>query len=303
MIMKKLWLIACATLFFTLLPICATARDAVSRLSVFNFNAANLDASKYGPDVTNMFTDALGKNKAFSIISRHELLEFLRLNDLQQNSDLGNMVNIGSRLGLNFIVTGRIEKKGMILVIECMVVNVQYEKAIFTRKVQVSGDSNLEMEVNKLSDSIAVAIAPQSSVAPQPATAPQSAVAQTTFAAESTGFDGRWAVSIICDDTRDKQGLVKGWTASFFVDVKNGKLTGKKGQIGQPAFLTLVGDIAPDGTVQISANGLTSNPAQTIGHVQPSTPYAFRMRGKFTKTSGNATRIEHRPCQATFIKQ
>jgi TolB-like protein len=131
----------------------------VSRLSVFNFNAVNLDASKYGPEVTNMLTDTLGKNQAFSIMSRHDLQEFLRLNDLQQNDNLENLINIGSRLGLNFIVTGRIENKGGILVIECTVVNVHEKKVIFTRKVQALGDSNLAAEVIRIGDSIAAVIA------------------------------------------------------------------------------------------------------------------------------------------------
>lgn len=131
----------------------------ISRLSVFNFNTTNMDAVQYGPEVTNLLTDALGKNQAISIISRHDLQEFLRLNDLQQNDNLGNMVNIGSRLGLNFIVTGRIEKKGVILAIEFIVVDIHANKVIFTRKVQASGDSNLATEVRKMSDSIAAAIA------------------------------------------------------------------------------------------------------------------------------------------------
>jgi uncharacterized protein len=158
--MKKLWLITCVTLFLAALPICAVARDDVSRLSLFNFNAMNIDACKYGPEVINILTDALIKNQALSIISHRDLLNFLSINDLQQNNDLGNLVNIGSRLGLNFIVTGQIEKKGMILAIECNVVNVNEGKVIFTRKVQVAGDSTLETEINKLSDSIAAAIAP-----------------------------------------------------------------------------------------------------------------------------------------------
>jgi len=130
----------------------------ISRLSVFNFNAVNIDASKYGPEVTNLLTDALGKNQAFSIISRHDLLEFLTLNNLQQNDNLSDLVSIGGRLGLNFIVTGRVEKKGMILAIEFIVASVRDEKVIFTRKVQVAGDSNLATEVIKISDSISAAI-------------------------------------------------------------------------------------------------------------------------------------------------
>ena len=131
----------------------------ISRLSVFNFNTTNMDAVQYGPEVTNLLTDALGKNQAISIISRHDLQEFLRLNDLQQNDNLRDMVNIGSRLGLNFIVTGRIEKKGVILAIECIVVDIHDNKVIFTRKVQALGGSNLATEVRKLSDSISAAIA------------------------------------------------------------------------------------------------------------------------------------------------
>jgi TolB-like protein len=130
----------------------------ISRLSVFNFNAVNIDASKYGPEVTNLLTDSLGKNQAFSIISRRDLLEFLTLNNLQQNDNLSDIVSIGGRLGLNFIVTGRIEKKGMILAIEFIVASVRDEKVIFTRKVQVAGDSNLATEVIKISDSISAAI-------------------------------------------------------------------------------------------------------------------------------------------------
>jgi TolB-like protein len=130
----------------------------ISRLSVFNFNTTNMDAVQYGPEVTDLLTDALGKHQAFSIISRHDLQEFLRLNDLQQNNNIGDMVNIGSRLGLNFIVTGRIEKKGVILAIECLVVDIYNHKVIFTRKIQVIGNSNLATEVKKLSDSIAATI-------------------------------------------------------------------------------------------------------------------------------------------------
>ncbi|MCX5831631.1 MAG: PDZ domain-containing protein [Deltaproteobacteria bacterium] len=143
-------------------PLNRSAKDDraknISRLSVFNFNAVNIDASKYGPEVTNLLTDALGKNQAFSIISRHDLLEFLTLNNLQQNDNLSDIVSIGGRLGLNFIVTGRIEKKGMILALEFIVASVRDEKVIFTRKVQVAGDSNLATEVIKISDSISAAI-------------------------------------------------------------------------------------------------------------------------------------------------
>lgn len=118
----------------------------------------------------------------------------------------------------------------------------------------------------------------------------------------TTAFDGHWAVSLICEDFRDKQKLAKGYTYNFFIDVKNGQLTGQHGQIGMPASLTMLGDILSDGSVEIIANGLTGNPDMAVGHSKPGTPYSYRMRGAFTQSSGKATRVELRPCEATFFK-
>jgi TolB-like protein len=198
MIMKNIWLIICIILFFAPLPVCAADRNVIgnagrpintSSLSVFNFNATTLDASRYGPEVTNMLSDALSKNQAFSIISRRDLEDFLRLNDLQQNDNLDNLVNIGSRLGLNFIVAGRIEKKGVILSLECFVVNIHDKKVVFTRKVQAMGDSSLASEVSKMSDSIAAAIAPNR--APGDPFTPIDTPKQIATNVRAQGGDGR----------------------------------------------------------------------------------------------------------------
>jgi hypothetical protein len=119
----------------------------------------------------------------------------------------------------------------------------------------------------------------------------------------ATAFDGRWAVSLVCEDVTVNGTLVEGYVYTFLADVKEGKLSGQKGQIGYPASLTMVGTIQPDGTAEINAQGMTNNPKTAVGRPQPGTPYSYRMRGTFTKTSGKATRIELRPCEATFFKQ
>ncbi len=121
-------------------------------------------------------------------------------------------------------------------------------------------------------------------------------------AGSSTAYDGRWAITLVCDDIRDKGALIKGYSHRFLVDVQGGRLTGQRGQVGRPDSLTLDGFIRADGSAEIKANGLTGNPEYAVGHVQASSPYSYRMRGTFTKTSGKATRIELRPCEATFIK-
>lgn len=124
----------------------------------------------------------------------------------------------------------------------------------------------------------------------------------TTVPTAVNDFDGRWSTTLFCEDFRDQGKLAKGYTYNFFVDVKDGQIRGQLGEIGAPASLTMNGVIATDGSVEITANGLTKNPDMTLNRAQPGTPYSFRMRGNFSKLNGKATRIELRPCEATFFK-
>jgi hypothetical protein len=121
--------------------------------------------------------------------------------------------------------------------------------------------------------------------------------------ASTTAYDGQWTVSLVCDDTMVKETLIKGYFFNFFVDVKDGQLSGQKGPVGQSGTLTMVGTIQADGRVDINAAGLTGNPEMTVGHLRPGAPYAYRMRGTFSQSSGKAKRIDLRPCEATFFKK
>jgi hypothetical protein len=129
---------------------------------------------------------------------------------------------------------------------------------------------------------------------------PQYAAPSPTAA--STVFDGHWAVSLVCEDVRYNGKLARGYTINFFGDVKDGRLKSQAGEVGLPGSLTMVGIIHADGAAEINVNGLTGNPDMTVGNVQRSTPYSYRMRGTFTAESGKATRIELRPCEATFFR-
>jgi hypothetical protein len=85
-------------------------------------------------------------------------------------------------------------------------------------------------------------------------------------------------------------------------EVKDGRLKGQLGQVGQPSSLTMVGTIQADGKADISANGLTGNPDTTLGQLSRGSPYSYKMSGTFTQASGKAVRLNLRPCEATFIK-
>jgi hypothetical protein len=135
-------------------------------------------------------------------------------------------------------------------------------------------------------------------------THPSSSVPASTTAQidSTTAFDGRWVVTLVCEDATIKGNLIRGYTFNFIVDVKDGRLYGEKGQVGQPGSLQMLGTIQPDGTVNINAAGRTANPEMSAGNVSPGTSYSYRMHGVFAQSSGKASRIDLRPCEATFLK-
>ena len=116
-------------------------------------------------------------------------------------------------------------------------------------------------------------------------------------------FNGRWSTKLVCDDTKDKKGLVKGYKWEFDVIVKQGKLSGQYGEIGAPSSATFVGQVQRDGKVDIEARGNTGKTDYTVGRVARGTPFSYQMNGEFSESTGYATRTQLRPCKATFTKQ
>lgn len=136
------------------------------KICVFNFSTANLEASGYGISVTNMLVNALKAKADLTLLDRKELEAFLTLNDLQQNEDLENVVNIGSRLGLNVIVTGSVEKKGPLILINCKVVQVERKTLLLNSQIKSLGDAGLTSEVAQLATMVSSAVAGYSAASP-----------------------------------------------------------------------------------------------------------------------------------------
>jgi len=128
------------------------------KVSVFNFGTVNLEASGYGTTVTNMLMNSLGSEHSLYLLDRKELESFLNMNDLQQNDNLDNVVNIGTRLGLNVIVVGSVEKKGSIIAINCKVIHVEQKRPIMNTQVRSLGDAGLVNEIRKLTSLITTTI-------------------------------------------------------------------------------------------------------------------------------------------------
>jgi hypothetical protein len=84
--------------------------------------------------------------------------------------------------------------------------------------------------------------------------------------------------------------------------VSEGNLRGVRRQPGQEGYMELTGRIAPDGSAALVANGLTGDPATSVGRVKRTTPYSYTVRAKFDERSGTGTRNELRPCALGFVK-
>ena len=141
-----------------------SAVTAISRetsrysVSVFHFNPVNMDASNYGITATNTLINAPRMQSAFVMMDRKDLETFLVTNDLQQNDQIENVINIGTKLGLHFVIAGSVEKRGTMIVTNCRVINIEQRKVVFTNQSISMGEANLISNVMKMSDAIIEAI-------------------------------------------------------------------------------------------------------------------------------------------------
>ncbi|MDP9043360.1 MAG: hypothetical protein M3O01_00985 [Pseudomonadota bacterium] len=122
-------------------------------------------------------------------------------------------------------------------------------------------------------------------------------------AAEDFPFDGRWSVLLVCADTQDKRGVVKGYQYAFTVTIRDGALQGEYGAPGHPASVVYTGQVGTDGALQIQATGNTGRSDYSVGEVAQGTPYGYTMQGMLERSRGQATRKELRPCTATFSRR
>lgn len=118
----------------------------------------------------------------------------------------------------------------------------------------------------------------------------------------ATPFDGRWQVTLTCDDLKTANSLVKGYTFVFPAQIAGGQLTGQRGDPGQASSITMSGTVDTDGAAAINVDGRTGKPEYVVGRLQPSSPYSYHMKGSFTPTEGKASRLEVRPCTAVFVR-
>jgi TolB-like protein len=127
-------------------------------VSVFHFIALSMDTTNYGITVTNTLINAPKMQSSFSMLDRKDLEIFLAANNLQQGDQMENIIEIGTRLGLNFVIAGSIEKRGTMIVTKCKVVSIDQRKVVFTDQSISMGEADLIRRIMKMSDAIIEAI-------------------------------------------------------------------------------------------------------------------------------------------------
>jgi fibronectin type 3 domain-containing protein/TolB-like protein len=152
-----------AVIVFLLLicPSVAFTAPSQVRISVFNFGTVNLEASGLGATVTNQLIHLFGEDASLTMLDRKELEAFLSMNDLQQNDQIDNVVNIGTRLGLSVVVVGSVEKKGSVIMVLCKAVQIEQKKTILSARAAAVGEAGLAGEMRKLSLQVRNAITEQ----------------------------------------------------------------------------------------------------------------------------------------------
>jgi fibronectin type 3 domain-containing protein/TolB-like protein len=145
MLKKSVLLFGLFVIFF-----CFATRAEASKVSVFNFATLNMESSGLGTEVTNLLANTLKDSTAISLLDRKDLETFLNFNDLQQNDQLDNVTKIGSKLGLDFIIVGHVEKRSSNISINCKVIQIDAKQIVYNGRASAIGETALKTEIAKL---------------------------------------------------------------------------------------------------------------------------------------------------------
>lgn len=132
--------------------------DGPANVAVFHFIPLGMDASPYGITVTNTLINSPGMQQAFLVLPRKDLELFLSANNLQQNDQVDNMVEVGTRLGMNFVIAGTITKRGSTITTSYKIASMARRGVIHKGQFTSSGEADLIHHVEKMSDTVIAVI-------------------------------------------------------------------------------------------------------------------------------------------------
>ena len=120
-------------------------------------------------------------------------------------------------------------------------------------------------------------------------------------AAQATGFDGAWNVTLACP-SHSGEDDAKGYTHRFPGTVTNGQKRAEHGQAGEPGWHLVTGRIAADGGATLQVDGIVNNENYAINNAQRGKAYKYKVRAQFDAASGSGERLTGRACHFTFAR-
>lgn len=153
---RKLKLCCVVVAALCLVPLAADAAQV--KICIFNFAARDMESAGFGTTLSQNLNEFFRSQSDFTVMDRKELEQFLSLNDLQQNDRLDNIVNIGSRLGLDIVVTGSIGRSGQVTIISAKAVQINQKKIIASTDTRALGESGIASETKNIANKLAEAI-------------------------------------------------------------------------------------------------------------------------------------------------
>jgi len=148
---------ACLMAFLFAFLLLQPAGAAPMKICIFNFAAAELDSASLGTSVTHNLNEYFRSIPNFQVMDRKELEQFLSLNDLRQNENLDNIAVIGSRLGLDIVITGSVGRSGRVTTIAAKAVQISRKRVIINTQAQAIG-SGILAETKAIGDNLSRAI-------------------------------------------------------------------------------------------------------------------------------------------------
>jgi len=104
----------------------------------------------------------------------------------------------------------------------------------------------------------------------------------------------------VCETTSEG---ARGYTWRYDATVKDGHLVGQYRTKGQSPSMTLEGQIGPDGTATLQAQGISADAEHNVRFAPAQTPISFRVAARFEGSKGSGNRLGVRTCRFTFSKQ
>ena len=126
------------------------------------------------------------------------------------------------------------------------------------------------------------------------------AMASPNESSLAASLDGNWDVVVAC--SAEPNGG-KAFTLRYKAEIRNSVIQGQHGTKDQPGSQSIAGPINPDGTAQLTVNGLVGNPEAAFKQRRENHYYNYQVNARFEGDKGSGSRQKDRACTFTFSRR